>query len=266
MSDKSVLINELQTKEQNYSALLEQLSGIAKEHYGETIMYDYTIPHNFNLEQLNENEIVARTEQAIAVPYNNRIFKELLSIPKKVVKNIFIKSNKGKNVQGMFLIGKNQRGGHALFALTIVRDIKNPQDYSIKLDVKPQNKFWLPLARIDCSEGMSHPNYIINGKVVNSNEEIVRVPTPHIHINNQLTQVLFSDSLEYCLAKPLQHVVNKKTPYQTESTFMNLVNYMLKLANIKVRIMENLNHNQIGNTLFNFEDVYCVNTPKELGV
>ena len=266
MSDKSVLIKNLESRKKKYDVLLERLSHTAKEKYGEDIMYNYSIPSNFNINTLDEKEIIARTQQEISVPYNNKVFKEMISMPKRVVKNIFIKNNKGKNVQGMFLIGKNSKKDFALFSLTIVRDIKNPQDYSIKLDVKPQNKFWMPLVRIDCGMGMRHPNYLVKGNVVENNDMIVRVPTPHIHINNQLTQVLFYDNLEYSLAKPLEYVINKKTPYQTKNTLINLIDYVLKYANIKVRFMENINPAQYGNTLFNFEDVCCADEPIKLSI
>lgn len=256
-------IESLKQKELNYNQIKNNLINTAQKLFGEDIMDNYFIPDDFDISSLNEDEILCRHNQEVSVPYSNFTFREMLEMPKKVVKNIFIKPNKNKNVQGMFLIGKTKNGKYALFALTIVRDTKNKGDYSIVLDVKVKGKFYMNLARIDCSIGMSHPNYIKDGKVIDREEDLVRVPTPHLHLAQEETQVLFNENLDYSLATSLLHLQDLSQNIESDKNLMTYVNYMLKLANINVRTMQ-VDTSKYGNYLFNFEDVECINTPKDL--
>ena len=268
MDNKLIELNRkleiLKEREKEYLSLKQQLINAAKNIYGESIIDDYSIPENFNLHDLNSKETVIRIDQTVPVPYSNEDFTELLKMPKRAITNIFCEPHGRKFVQSMFLIGKASSGKYVLFSFSVVRDKKEKDNYTIKLDVKPQGKFWMPLARLDCATGMSHANLINEGKVASSQEEVKRIPTPHLHIYNELTQVLFFDELEYASATSMAHMLNLSKPLDDKENFMTVLNYMLKFCNVNVRTTT-VDTSIYGNYLFNFEDVHCISTPKELG-
>ena len=257
MSDKSKYIEELHERERNYVNLRAEQVEKAKTMYGENILEDYSLPKNFDLTNLNENDVCVRIDQTCPIPYSNKAFHEFINMPKKVINNIFIKNNKGKNVQGMFLLGKDSNGKYTLFALTIIREIKNPKEYNIKLDVCPQGKTWINVLRIDNEEGLTHPNYLSYGHTVSHTEKINRIPTPHLHVNNQLSQVLFYDDLTHTEAASLTHLIKDKD-IKNDAGLIRMLKCMLNIGNIDVKLIENVDTSMLGNYLFSFENVHQI--------
>lgn len=253
----------LRTRQKNYDSLKQSLIKTAKTVYGASIIDDYSIPAFFDVRSLNKEEALVRIDQTVPMPYSNEDFNEFLTMPKHVINNIFCEAHGRKFVQSMFLIGKNKKGQYALFSFSIVRDKKEKDNYSIKLDIKPQGKFWMPVARLDCATGMAHPNFLENGTIAENYEGVTRVPTPHLHLYSEACQVLFYDELEYALAKNMNHLVDLTKPLEDKENLMKCLNYMLELCNVNVRTT-NVDTSLYGNYLFDFEDVQCVATPKEL--
>lgn len=222
--------NELDFDETEHRVIKE-----AKELYGDNIFDDIYIPDNYNLQNLDINLAKKFDLQECQLPFSDKIINSLIKMPKTPINEVFNFNNKGKSIHGAFLIGKHN-GKHALFLLRIEKSCehKNFTNFSIKLDACIQGKAWLSLMRLD-SSGHPHPNYIKNGKVVKTQEDLVFARTPHLHKTDYITQVL-TDSKSYSLAKEIPFFDYEKESVDDKYMFKKLVKYFFKTSNINAKI------------------------------
>ena len=114
--------------------------------------------------------------------------------------------------------------------------MKTEIQFNIKLDFCPQGLDWVNLVRVDC-EGPSHPDYIDeDGKLL---DEIKILPTPHVHFNSEIDQVVFQDKLEYTTAYDLSKILDTTKSYKDEKNNLFeliLPKFVEKVANIDCEI------------------------------
>ena len=244
-------LKTMQQNERNKEALLRQAQENVIAKYGD-ILHNYFLPDGFDVSSINIDDAVQSRIQEDRLPFDNEQIKEMIKMPKQAINESYNMYVKGKHVHGTLLLGEHN-GKQVLFLLNIDKS-KAYDDgfnkFSIKLNVLVGGKTWFELARID-SQDEPHPNFIKDGKVVSSVDEIEMIRTPHIHIASQECQ-LFADNADYSVACPtskhfdLQNIDGK-------DLFKPHMQKFLEFANVDVKINENVPddwHFAINNPLF----------------
>ena len=202
--------------------------------FGETILTDPYLPYHFNLRKINAEEVAKKfNAQECKMPIEDDLIEELLQMPKISINEVFNFNHRGKSIHGTLLLGKKD-GKYVLFLLKIESNCthKNFSDVSIQLHVCLQGEAWVNLLRLDTS-GHTHPNYIVNGKVVKG--KIPEARTPHLHKADYLTQVL-TDSISYSLAEEIPVFDYETEHVDDKFMFKRLVNYFLDICNANIEI------------------------------
>lgn len=222
---KDRLTSRLNRKDEIYYSLIKEASSVL----GEDFLLNYHLPQDFDFSQLNEIFFTERNPQTLALPFDDEVFNKFLTIEKQII-NLPIMQ---KDVHGAFLVA-NDNGKPIVFALSIVK--KTEIDLNIKLDVLVGGKTWLPLCRLD-TFGPSHPNYFNSDKVLDVPQ---RAPTPHLHINNQLTQILCYDDLDYTTANYLLSLAYENNQENDSPLIKRAINYFFEATNINAPINEKI--------------------------
>ena len=194
----------------------------AKTIFGKDIFDTIFLPKDFNLSKLDTFEGTRhKNMQECKLPFDDKTIQDAIFMPKKMLDKIFCYVDRGKLIHGAFLVGK-QDDKFALFLLKIVKDCQNPDfsDVSIKLDLCVQGRAWLNLLRLD-TMGNYHPNYVVNGKVIQKQSEMTYARPPHLHNYDFYTQVVASNH-KYMIAKELPFLTMKKIAYPTSLCSKNL--------------------------------------------
>lgn len=222
---KDRLQKRLDIKNEIYSNLVAQASSVINEDF----LTNYHLPQDFDFSEVDDRVFAERTCQTIPVPLDESVFNKFLNIEKKIINLPFT----NKSVHGCYLVG-NDNGKPILFALSIVK--KSDIDYNIKLDVLVGGKEWLPLCRLD-TFGPSHPNYFNSDKILDVPQ---RAPTPHLYINNQLTEILCYDDLDYTTANYLPSLAYENNQENDSPLIKRAINYFFEATNINAPINEKI--------------------------
>ena len=256
----AMIANELKFNFTKHKVIKE-----AKKIYGDNIFDDIYLPKNYNLENLDVDLAKEYDLQECKLPFDEKTIKTLIKMPKILVNEVFNFNHKGKSIHGSFLIGKNN-GKYCLFLLKIINSSEHNDfsDFSIKLDACIQGKAWLSLLRLD-SSGNPHPNYIKDGKVVKTPNDLTFVRTPHLHKTDYITQIL-ADTKSYSLATELPFFDYENQNVTDKYMFKKIVNYFLKNCNIKAKINEVVKNDYLYSKtkpLFDY-DIPYINKPDDL--
>ena len=256
-----------QENQNNYNNLKWELISQAKKILGDDFLHNYYLPKNFDLHSLNDEHFRSRTSQEISMPFKNDVFKKFLKMKKFAINDVYMFNQKSKNIHGVYLIGK-ENGESVLFCLTIVKNIEEDDflDFTIKLDVCIKGKQWLNVIRLD-SFGPAHPNYIVDGKVVENEEDITFAKTPHMHINSQEVQVISNKNLDYSPAVHLNKINSLNKSCQDENIFKNCFKMFLHYANIDFIVNKKIEKDykySFKNVLFDYNKIKYVKYPDEI--
>ena len=242
--------NEIDFFETEYRLVKE-----AKELYGDDIFDNIYLPNDFDLKKLDINLAEKYDLQECQLPFGNDTIYNLIRMPKTLINEVFNYNHKGRSIHGAYLLGKHNEK-YVLFLLRIESPVehKNFTNFKIKLDACIQGKAWFSILRLD-SSGHPHPNYIKNGKVVKTQEEMSFARTPHLHIADHITQVL-TDTVSYSLAQELPFFDYENQSVNDKFMFKKMVKYFLKISNIKAKMNKNIRKNYFyskSEPLFDYE-------------
>ena len=232
----------------------------AKKILGDDFLNNYYLDDSFDLTALDNSHLMQRNDQKLHLPLSNETFKKLITIQKKPFNEIYAFNSRGKNIHGIYLIAKDDKTNKKiLFSLSIIKTIENNLDnldFSIKLDMCIKGKEWVNILRLD-SLGNTHLNYITNGKVAKSKDEIELAPTPHLHYNSYETQVII-DNLDYTLAKHIPELNFENLSSLDKNIFKKCFNYFVKVANINIQINKKIEEDykyDCINTLWDYDKI-----------
>ena len=257
-------LETLNKRNEQYNELKKSLIDAAQKQYGADIFSNIALPKGFELNKLGQDHFADRYYQTTALPYNDKQFTKMVSSPKVFINTPFMLNKKGKNIFGAYMLGKDNKNKPVLYALTVIRDPKFKNKFSIKLDVCPQGKVWLDVARLD-SEGPSHPNFFIGGKLAKCDSEVEFSPTPHLHKQSEQAQVLFHDDLTYTTSTDLSSVIDLNKSYKDNTFFRNCFDWFIEKTNIDVKLNKNLTGDydySFGNPLVDYDSISYVDTPE----
>ena len=267
-ASKDILV-EIRQNKKKYSEIKNRLCNETNERLGVDFKTEYFLPADFNSDVLTESVFKTRCLQKHFIPFSNEQIEKFITMSKRAVGNHFNANFKGKNIFGSFLLGE-ENGKNIIYALTIVKGTQhneNLRDFSIKLDMLVAGKEWFSLARFD-SIGAGHPNYFSGEKVAHSLNLVEFAKTPHLHINSEETQVLFStrSNCEYTPAKEIVELRELRNSGD-KSYFKKCLESFLNISNIKSKINKNLldcsEYNK-ENSLFDSQDVLSMDTIKNI--
>ena len=221
----------------------------------------YWVTRSFDMESLLESESIfkvgAKGPQRVAMPFSDKSFEKFRELPKKKIGKPFMLNNGAKLVHGTYLIGKDA-GRPVIYAFSIAKNPKNKYanaDFNIKLDMLVAGKEWLPLVRFDACNN-SHPNLIVDGKVVQDTEHIQNTSPTHIHLNNNATQVLTTD-LSYTTAIDApSHITDKLKSENSQDFFKSALDYTLSICGMSREMLSSQNPEyfiDFNNYLFEYE-------------
>lgn len=254
-------INE---RNQNYTELRDSLINAAKSRYGADIFSNLSLPKDFQLNALGKDHFEQRYYQTTALPYTDKQFAGMLSSPKVLINTPFMLNKKGKNIFGVYMLGRDSKNKPVLYALTVIRDPKFKNNFSIKLDVCPQGKVWLDVARLD-SEGPNHPNFFVGGKLAKNESEVEYSPTPHLHKQSEKAQVLFHDNLTYTTATDLSKAIDLEKSHKDNTFFKTSFDWFVEKTNIDIQLNQSLTGDydyNFGNPLVDYDSTTYVDTPE----
>ena len=258
-------LKSMQENEKHKDELLKQIKEEVKAKYGD-ILDDYFLPQNFEFGLVDENDVIESHLQQDRLPFTNDQIKEMIDMPKQAINDSYNLYADGKHVHGTFLIG-TLNGKHALFSLKIEKPRKYDDDFAdfhIKLDILVGGQTWFELLRID-SQGNEHPNYIKDGNVVSSFDEVEKANPPHIHITNHECQILAGNH-KYSLAYQTDKYLNLAN-IDNKDLFKSHMQKFIKMANIDLEINKNISddwHFKINNPLFDMENVKYADNLQDL--
>lgn len=252
---------ELQERTKSYNTLNYSLRQKAKNTFGENIFSHPELPADFDLNSLDGKFFEERQYIDYSMPYSDRMFQEFIDMKKTPINNLFTyNTDNGKIVSGAYLIGKSKHNKPVLFALSVVRDRKEPNHFTINLQFSPQGKTWVDLVRLD-NNNSKHLNYIVGNKLVASEDDLLPAPTPHIHKNCEMAQVLFHDDLTHTPCKHIPHLV----PF-IDSTGMlkESLEYFIRYTGLNIDYDHNLGEElnfDFNHPLFTYSSLEYMNKP-----
>ena len=258
------VLNTINQRNNNYTSLKNDLIKQAKQTYGEDIFSKLWLPEDYELNALTKDHFEQRYYQQTALPYSNEQFSNMFASQKTLINTPFMFNHKGKNVFGVYMLGKHN-GKAVLYALTVIRDPKFKNKFTIKLDVCPQGKVWLELARLD-SEGPRHPNFFIAGQPAQTKNDITYAPTPHFHKQSEQAQVLFCDDLTYTTAQDLSNVIDVSKSHTDNTFFKNCFDWFVDKTNINIHLNKNLSGDydySFSTPLVDYNSTVYVDTPND---
>lgn len=227
-------LEEMQYNELVFDDIERQVKNSAKKLYGNDIFDNYYLPDNFNFYKLTPDMIRPHNLQEHLLPYSNKQIDNLIKMPKIAINKPISFNSQGRHIDAIFLLGQ-ENAKNVLYVLKIGRSCQYNcefNDFHLELYAYVQGKTWLSLLRLD-SMGYTHLNYIVNGKVAKSNEEVTRARTPHLHKCTYECQVL-TNRLGYSLAEELDYINYSKLHYGKEM-FLTCLNNFTKLCNADVK-------------------------------
>ncbi len=235
-------LRQMQKNAENYT---ERLAELRAEMERRGLDKYWVSGRTFDFDSLTQSDSIfkvgAKGPQKIAMPFTDKQFEKFREIPKKRIGAPFILTNKGKTITGTYLMGKDA-GRPVIYALSIVRNSNEKYaytDFNIKLDMLVAGKEWLPLVRFDGLDN-EHPNYIVNGKVAQSQDRVQKISGPHIHLNNETTQVLTTD-LSYTTARRAPAPIISKAKNKNQSFFKSSLDYVLSECGMSSEILASNN-------------------------
>ncbi len=254
---------EMQKRLSKYDKLKGKLKVRAGKYFSKNIFNDYFLPDNFNFDALTEDYFRSPTRQEIAMPFSNKQFDKFIHMKKKMIGDPIMLKHKGHLIHGGYFIGA-ENGKKVLFAFSIITDAgtnianyPNLEKYkfSIKLEMLVCGKSPLMLLRFD-SIG-AHPNLIKDGKVAQNSSDVEIIYTPHIHKNDEMTQVLCYDNLDYNTATKIKDKINEMKYSQDSQYFKTVIKEFMENCNIDVKLNKEIQSNyfyDFNNYLFDFNN------------
>ncbi len=252
----------------NYEEHKTMLKTQAIDMFGKDIFSDYFVPDNFNYKDLSQDYFKNPTRQLVALPFEQSQFDELLSMEKKMLNSPITLNQKGYYIHGGYFYGVKD-GKIVLFAFSITTDaktqmVKHPQlnnyKFSIKLDMLINGYEPLSLLRFD-SLG-NHPNLIVNGQIAQDSQSVEILNTPHIHKNDEITQVLCDNNLDYTTAYRVSDKVSDMREANDPLYFKTCINNFFNLAHIKAKInvaspkVKDYYYYDYNNSLFDWDNIF----------
>lgn len=252
---------DLQDRTESYKMLNYSLQQKAKKAFGENIFSNPELPADFDLNSLDGKFFEERQYIDYSMPYSDRMFQEFIDMKKTPVNSLFTyNTDNGKIVSGAYLIGKSKYDKPVLFALSVVRDRKDKNHFTINLQVSPQGKTWVDLVRLDNNDS-KHLNYIVNNKLVASEEDLLPAPTPHIHKNCEMAQVLFHDNLTHT---PCKHLPHLDAYLDSPSMLKESLDYFIKYTGLNIDYDHNLGNDlnfDFNHPLFTYSSLEYMDKP-----
>ena len=230
-------IKTMQDNERHREEILKEKTEAIIAKYGTNILENYFLPNNFKMQDIKDKDAMQTRIQQDCLPFTNEQIQEMIDMPKYPINDVYIDNDKGKVVNGKFLIGEHN-GKKALFVIFVEKSKAYGDDFdkfSIKLNLYAGGKTWFEIVRIDSQEA-EHPNLIKNGKVVSNSSQVEWINTPHVHRTTQESQ-LFSDTLDYSTARSTVEYLNLKT-IDNNTLFRAHVELFLEKTNIIGKDME----------------------------
>lgn len=227
-----------------YDKIKSSLIKDARDKIGTDFLTDYAASDDFDFSTIDLSSL-KRVQQKIFMPFSDEQFKKFIEMEKKPIMQPFNANVRGKHVYTVLLAG-NENGKCNIFSLNFsigTQDNENYTDFSIKLDMLVSGKEWLQLARFD-SIGAGHPNYIVDGKIAHSASFVPSIPTPHLHTNSEMTQVLFSEcsNMSYMPAQHISELLRLRNNTDPEY-FKKCVLAFLEIAGVKAKINQKVDKN-----------------------
>lgn len=263
-------INEFKKNEKNFKNRLKHFLKESFAVLGDDYLTNFYLENNFNLLSLTDEHIAKWKDQQIHMPFSNATIDKLIQTKKIGFNHIYNFNKNGKNILGLYLIGKDENTGKKiLYSLIVIKNLQNKDnlDFSIKLDFCVKGKKWFPLIRLD-TLGNPHLNYLKDGKVATSLKEIGVAITPHLHKNSFETQVIF-DKLDYTLAEHVKSLNFENFNSNDKNIFKESMLYFLNYANIELPLnkkIENTFNYDFVNPLWDYEKLQQIKRPEQLQI
>lgn len=268
VDDYKKQLNSMRKNYLNYESHKARLRAQAIDLFGKDIFHDYFVPDNFNYESMSQDYFVKPTRQLVALPFDQAQFDELIKMEKKMLNAPIIFTSKGHTIHGGYFYGIKD-GKVVLFALSITTDsdklmaerpVLSEYKFTIKLDMLINGDEPLALLRFD-SLG-NHPNLIENGQLVAGSLDVNTLNHPHVHKNDEMTQVLCDENLDYTTAYQVPDKITGMRDSNDPLYFKTCIDNFFKLANVKAKInvsspkVRDYYYYDYNNNLFDWDNIF----------
>lgn len=212
------------------------LVGNVKKEVDIDCLKDISIPYNTNLKELDTDIFAGRIKDTFNLPISNEKFKQLYYCGKRGLNGLSISYNEETKLinEGMYLLGRDENSKPLLFSFSFTLDKDYPSHFSIKLYAVVNNRHKM-LLRLD-SDGFDHPVYLKNGEFVESLEDKINVPTPHIHVASHEMEVIGQNEKSYSHAYYVGDRINKEECIKDGTYLTKCMEYMVSLMNLNVSL------------------------------
>lgn len=268
---ESKSLKKMKINSENFDARKKELIHNASLSLGLDVTKDYHVqsPNAYN--NLDYNYFKDAYSQQMAIPFSQVQLDNFLNMKKTLVEPtqlIKVESVNGELLQVYcaYLKGTDpSTGKDVLFAFSITRPYSYYREgeyfkFGIKLDmlVGGKTEGAVNLMRFD-SDGPKHANYIVDGKVVENDEDAQIVDTPHFHKNTEQNIVISSNKLDYTPAKAIDKEFVRMRDSQDKKFFKTIVKSFTDSAKMDVKYNNSEYYSyEYGRMLFEFD-----NFPKE---
>lgn len=261
-------LDTMNEKNKNYEGHKAKLRAQAIDLFGKDIFHDYFVPDNFNYGNLSQDYFMKPTRQLVALPFDQAQFDELINMEKTMINSPVLFNHKGHTIHGGYFYGIKD-GKVVLFALSITTDsnklmaehpVLDKYKFTIRLDMLINGCEPLILLRFD-SVG-NHPNLIENGKILNSSLDVNVLNCPHIHKNDEMTQVLCDENLDYTTAYQVPDKIAGMRDANDPLYFKTCIDNFFKLAHVKAKIniaspkVRDYYYYDYNNSLFDWNNIF----------
>ena len=270
-------LRKMKENSKNFNSKKRELIQNASERLGIDVTKDYHVPSQETYNNLDYSFFEDAFSQKMAIPFTDAQLENFMNMKKTLIeetKLIKVKSVDGEDLQVYcaYLKGTDVNGKDVLFAFSITRPYKYYPEgeyfkFGIKLDVLVGGKKdgAVNLMRFD-SDGPEHKNFIVNGKVVENDEDAQIIDTPHFHKNTEQNIVVASNKLDYTPAKAISKELVQMRDSKDKKFFKTIVKSVTDSAKMDVKYNNSEYYSyDYGRMLFEFDSCVGKNNGKGQG-